>query len=204
MKANLYIDTSEHLIIGLLDQDFQWIEYLDTNERKGSGVIHGLIHEMLKRAQVSMDDIQDIFMLSGPGSYTGMRLGEGVAQVLEMEGRKIYSTYHFDLPALTGVKSGAWLSKAFKGELFIHHWNGEEENQALISEEDLQQKITELGVENSCYTHVPEGIFEGFKSTVEIMKENVSTLCSHLKEKDIRKDPYYYRPLEKEFKATGV
>ena len=204
MMRSLFLDTSENLVLGILDENFSWVDYLDTKEKKGSGVIHGLLFELLKKNSLSMPDIDNIFIMAGPGSYTGMRLGEGLAQVLELFKVNIFSTYHFDIPLILNVESGSFASKAFKGEVFVYSWEKSKNSYQLILEDKFKKLSLDYQKNNvKCYTHVSDGIFEEFKQTSDLIKENPKTIFKFLFENNIRKELFYYRPLELEFKQTA-
>ena len=203
MTASLYIDSSEHLVIGLLGEDGKWIDFLDTKERKGSGILHGLLHELLENKGLNFKDLDLVYFTAGPGSYTGMRLGEGLCQVLEMDGVKINSFYHFDVPALLGEESGVWISKAFKREIFVYQWSDEESKTGLIPESDLSNAIEGWRQEGlPLFTHFSGLIDQELISTADMIQEQSDKLFSTILKHDERKRPYYYRTDEKEFKVS--
>jgi tRNA threonylcarbamoyladenosine biosynthesis protein TsaB len=206
MKS-FFIDTSEKLVLGILDDKFQWIDYINTNEKKGSGIIHGILFELLKSNNLKIDDIDNIFLMAGPGSYTGMRLGEGLAQVLEVFNINIYSTYHFDIPKILNINDGLWCSGAFKGEMFVYSWSGEKENYFLIKEDIFKIEFSEaLSNNTKVFTNVytENELFKECEETSKLIKENSELIFNNLYNNKIRKDLYYYRPLELEFKQTAI
>ncbi|MBT7609037.1 MAG: hypothetical protein HN576_04735 [Bacteriovoracaceae bacterium] len=204
MKS-LFLDTSEKLVLGILDDNFDWIDYLDTNEKKGSGVLHGILFELLKSNNINIKDISNVFTMAGPGSYTGMRLGEGLAQALELFNIKIYSIYHFDIPKILNVTEGQWFSRAFKGEVFVYSWNGENENYSLLKEEAFREQLLIYQSEGKqSYTHAKDDLFINCEQTTNLIKKNPSHIFKHLYNNNIRKELYYYRPLELEFKQTAI
>jgi len=44
---SLYIDSTSGLVIGLLDSVFNWVEYLDSKEKKPSEIIHHEIYKLV-------------------------------------------------------------------------------------------------------------------------------------------------------------
>lgn len=203
MATSLYIDSSEHLVLGLLSEDGKWVDFLDTKERKGSGILHGLLHELLENNELSFKDLAQVYFTAGPGSYTGMRLGEGLCQVLEMDGVKINSFYHFEVPALLGEEKGVWISKAFKREIFVYQWDGQKSETGLIPEENLTKAVEDWKQEGlSIYTHFSGIIDQELTSTSDMIQEQSDKLFSAVLKLDERKSPYYYRTDEKEFKVS--
>ncbi len=203
MGKSIFIDTSEKLVLGLLDDQYNWIDYLNTNEKKGSAILHGLLFELLKNNKSHINEIGHFFLMAGPGSYTGMRLGEGIIQIMEAFGKKAFSLYHFDIPLLLGISKGIWASKAFKKEIFIFEWDGLKNSSKLISEEDFElYKIKNKSLNIPMYTHFEDESFEGFLLTSELMNVHANEIFYDMSTHQKRKQPYYYRPLEKEFRPT--
>jgi len=203
MNTSLYIDSSEHLVLGLLNKELKWIDFLDTKERKGSGILHGLLHELLEKQNVSFKDIDKVFFTAGPGSYTGMRLGEGMCQVLEMEAIQINSFYHFEVPFLLGEQSGVWISKAFKKEIFVYQWDGDKSETGLIPEDSLEESLKTWKSESlPVFTHFAGIIDQELTSTSDMIHEQSDKLFKAVSELNERKSPYYYRTDEKEFRVS--
>lgn len=75
----LYIDTrdSEKVIAGL---DKERVESLSKKEK--SQAVLQLIEELLEKTGKSFEDIKEIKVETGPGSFTGLRVGISVANAL--------------------------------------------------------------------------------------------------------------------------
>ncbi|MGB6881722.1 MAG: tRNA (adenosine(37)-N6)-threonylcarbamoyltransferase complex dimerization subunit type 1 TsaB [Microgenomates group bacterium] len=75
----LYIDTSssEKVIVGIDDEKFE------TEARKEkSQKLLPFIDELLKKKRKKLEDITEIEVNTGPGSFTGLRVGVSVANAL--------------------------------------------------------------------------------------------------------------------------
>lgn len=194
MKS-LYVDSSAGLVIGLMDENFKWMEYFDSQEKKPSEVIHTEIFKLLSKYNLKIEEI-NFFFSAGPGSYTGMRLGEGLAQILEWDHKNVFSFFHFDVPRFIGVESGSWVTNAFKGEVFIYHWNKNEVNKELVTSVGFTVANPDL-----VYTLSQEQKnFENLKSTKDLVKNHSEILFKKVYEMKLREAPYYFRTLEQEFK----
>lgn len=194
---SLYVDSTSGLVIGLLDSAFNWIEYLDTTSIKPSEVIHYEIFNLIKRHDLELKDM-NFFFSAGPGSYTGMRLGEGIAQVLAWDSKKVFSFHHFDVPKLIGVQEGFWATNAFKGQVFVYKWNTEngQSEKELIDTANFKIVDAELGYTLS--TEIKE--FAHLKTTKDLIKNSSSLIFSKAFKEKLRSPPYYFRTLEEEFK----
>ena len=115
---HLYIDTTDKITLGLLSDQWEWVEYFNDPKIVISTKLHSFIYKFLEKHQLAMTDISSFIYCAGPGSYTGMRVAEGIADLVRWEDIPIRNFYHYDIPRLLGVESGAWFSNAFKGEKF--------------------------------------------------------------------------------------
>jgi tRNA threonylcarbamoyladenosine biosynthesis protein TsaB len=82
----LLIDTSASrcavgLAANVLHQRF------GTEERKSAQNLLPLVAEVTQSAEIALKDLSAIAVMAGPGSFTGLRIGIGVAQALAMANR---------------------------------------------------------------------------------------------------------------------
>lgn len=191
---SLFVDSTSGLIIGLLDAHFNWVEYIGLDEKKPSEIIHHEIFNLLIRHQLKLEEMQ-CFISSGPGSYTGMRLSEGLAQVFELSKIPVYSFYHFDVPRLSGIEKGFWATNAFKGQVFIYDWNGEVTEKHLVNKADFQ-----IENEKSGFTlDTIDPLFANLISTKNLIKTRAPAIFKTVRQQELRMAPYYFRSLDEEF-----
>jgi tRNA threonylcarbamoyladenosine biosynthesis protein TsaB len=200
-KKYLFLDTSAYIQMGLLNEDLEWTHYEVVQNRKGSQLLHKIIYESMKNFDLSFGDIKGVILGNGPGSYTGIRIGEGVAQILALEGIDIISFYHYEVPAFCGITQYKFYEKAFKGEVFEYSKTLESEDKKLISEEKF--KNLDLGDEHNY--HLTGELFDQFLNSIyALIKKNPQEIFSKIIKRAEHLPPYYFRPLEKEFKVSGV
>ena len=192
---SLYVDSTAGLIIGLLDSKYEWIEYLSLDEKKPSEIIHYEIFNLLKKYDLKLSNMQ-CFISNGPGSYTGMRLCEGLAQVFELNQISVYSFYHFDVPKLSGILKGFWVTNAFKGQVFIYNWNADQFEKDLVNKNDFHIENTE----NGFTLDLTDPLFSNLISTTNLIKDNPAPIFSKISQLKLREAPYYFRPLDEEFR----
>lgn len=192
---SLFIDSTAGLEIGLLDSKFNWVEYHSLDEKKPSEVIHSEIYKLVQKYGLDLKSIR-LFVTSGPGSYTGMRLSEGLAQIFEMSDLPVFSFCHFDVPKLVGIQEGFWVTNAFKGQIFIFSWKGDESEKNLVNKTDFQIQSQKFG-----YTlDKTDPIFEGLSTTKELIHNESAKLFAKVLELQMRVSPFYFRTLEEEFR----
>ena len=192
----LLVDTGQGLTLGLADKKWKWKEFVRTQTTKNSNILYAKINDILTKEGIAPQELSGLIIGSGPGSYTGVRLSEGLAQVWEWAGVETYSYYHFELPYLCNHSSGLWYSKAFKGEMFCHHWEGEKVEQKLVTEDEFYQ------LANTSTLFTLEFDSEDIVSTVDLLEKQPDVLLPKIWERKKRLGPFYYRTPEKEFRPS--
>ena len=72
------------------------------------------ILNLLKKHKVNVDNNFSILVNNGPGSYTGVRVAEGILKVLELDGVNGYSFYEFEMMKAV-YSEGLWISRCSTG-----------------------------------------------------------------------------------------
>ncbi|MBC75322.1 MAG: hypothetical protein CME64_04835 [Halobacteriovoraceae bacterium] len=192
--SSLFLDTSNQICIGLLNKDLEWVEFKIIKEAKASKALHGLIQEILNAHNLDLKSIENVFYMSGPGSYTGVRVAHGLCEVLKWQSMKVFSCRHFDIPTILNIPRGLFVSKAFKKEIFIYEWENDTTEQRLIPEDEL----VECG---NAFTCDPES-FPGLQSTYDLIKERPKEIFSRMLGRSMNSEVFYYRTLDQEFKKS--
>ncbi len=79
----LFIDTSTSFInIAIIDNDSIIVNYHEKVDKDMSSRIIPLIDEGFKKCGFCINDINKIFVVNGPGSFTGVRIGVTVAKTI--------------------------------------------------------------------------------------------------------------------------
>lgn len=80
---SLFIDTSYHNLIVGLYKGLKEIAYdIQENDNQLSTRLLPLIEANLKKANITVKDIDKIFVVNGPGSFTGIRIGVATVKTL--------------------------------------------------------------------------------------------------------------------------
>ena len=185
---SLFIDTSHFIRIGLLNDQFEWVDFMEIETNRGASIFHSKLYNFLGSNKTEIGKIKDLFLINGPGSYTGIRLAEGMAQILEWHAKKVYSLYSFEIPFLSGVHQGRLSMKAFKKEVFIYEWEGEKTKMQLVSEDNFDYATSE----------------KERKENIRLLKECSCGLFKKVKNRGSRLGPFYFRTLEKEFNTNSI
>ena len=86
----MYLDTSNMTAILRLDEK----EYSWKGGREMAEGLHRFIHEKLKENDSDWQDISEITFFSGPGSFTGLRIGASIVNALASELRVPLFDHH--------------------------------------------------------------------------------------------------------------
>lgn len=192
----LFLDTSAFIQVGLLDKEFNWVHHEIVQNRKGSQVLHSIIYKALEENKIKLPKLDGLFLANGPGSYTGVRVGEGFSQILELEGIPVYSFYHYEVPLFLGIERYSFFSEAFKKEVFFFDYKNNVEEKKLISDSEFQS--LDLSRENLFHL---EGNLLGrdIDSLYDLFKKSSQKIFKKVRDRSEHLPPYYYRSLEKEF-----
>ena len=193
--AHLFLDTSNGFNYGLLDKDLAWLEFKQIDSKKTSQIIHQEVNLLLEKHSLDVKSLESLFVLSGPGSYTGMRVAEGLAQVFELEGIEIFSFTTFCLNDLLDIENPLYIYEAFKGELYL--WSKESGEQLLLKS-DFEEDTTQNYV-----THGAEDV-AGVKclDLLAFISSSSKKVFDFVRTKGLREKPFYFRPVDVEFKKS--
>lgn len=77
----LFIDTSNSLIIGVV-KDYKLTYFINEDTKETSGKVMPYLDEALTKSNLDIKDINKIFVVNGPGSFTGIRVGVTIAKII--------------------------------------------------------------------------------------------------------------------------
>jgi tRNA threonylcarbamoyladenosine biosynthesis protein TsaB len=200
----LFIDSTYELTLGVLDDGFKWLSFERISGQKASAIIQGKAYEFLKLNNVKPENLSGIITVNGPGFYTGLRLAEGFSDVFSFFGIKQFSLYSYEIPAWCGYESGTWFTKAYRGEYFFYHWSRDSFSQELLPAKGLD----EVKFEGNYFIHsqasldaLSSGLIKNPVETHDLLSQFPEKIFPHVL-KGPKREPYYFRAPEDEFKAN--
>ncbi len=201
---HFYLDTSHVISMGLLNEQFEFIDFQTINDKKSGTRAHLIIDEFLKKHELEVKSIKSWFVLAGPGSYTGMRVSEGIAQILELEKLTVYSMYAYQIPEFAGMLHGQWITSAFKGQLFVYSWSESNKQSEL---KDLKDFAVSKPSEIYFHGELPKELL-AYKwadhDTNVIIQSKSKMIFNTVKELGLRQQPQYFRAPEQEFVVSPL
>lgn len=223
---SLYIDTSNNVIIGLLDHNFNWIEYKQIDIPMASVSLHFEINELLERQNKAIRNVNGVYEIAGPGSYTGVRLSRSIVDIFTLNSVKTISTYHHTVSELISDQKGLWFCNAFKDEIFVYEFD-----QKVSSINQKMRLVSEKVFLNILNDYISNGLkiytadktqieykmrkYElvlntlrsfGFNNIIdsnELIYNNSTKVFNYLSENPMMMDSFYFRSNEKEFKVKS-
>lgn len=78
---SLFIDTHQSTNLAIF-QDKKLLKQVSSTELKQSTIIMPLLNNLLNQLDLEVNDITEIIVVNGPGSFTGVRLGVTIAKTI--------------------------------------------------------------------------------------------------------------------------
>lgn len=102
----LFLDTSANrIVVAILEDENILFYFEDSNDNKLSERIMPIISDAFSQVKLKPNDIDTIFVVNGPGSFTGIRVGVTIAKtigwalkikVVPISELELMATTHFD------------------------------------------------------------------------------------------------------------
>ena len=163
---------------------------------------------MLKTKGVEIESLSSVITIAGPGFYTGLRLSEGFADVFSFFRIPHYSFFSYLVPVLLGIDKGTWMTKAYRGEYFFHHWSGEKKENILVGSKELKDYMEKVD-KSSFYIHSPSAVddfsrqyFTSAVSVIDLIKGHPERIFKTILADKRHEDSFYFRAPEDEFKVS--
>lgn len=154
----LAIDSSSLVAtVAVVQDDVMIAEYTINHKKTHSQTLLPMIDEIVKMAEINLDDVDAIAVSGGPGSFTGLRIGSATAKGLGLVWNKplvhvptvdamaynLYGTDKIICPIMDARRNQTYTG--------IYEFSGEELNvimeQCAISIEELVNKLSEFNRE---------------------------------------------------------
>lgn len=166
----LFLDTSnKYLYIAVLNNLEVLFEHVQPGNNNHSETLVQVLENTLTENNIELDNIEEIFVGRGPGSYTGVRVACTVAKVLAyIKNKKLYSFSSLDLLLTTNFAKGKVVCQmdARRGFSYAKAFNISD-NIEVIKEEEftetvkLQEEFVDaLFITNEAYNYNPVILIE--------------------------------------------
>lgn len=203
--SSLFLDTSYNQILGFLSSEGKLSKLSIKEGQKTSASLHVELNDLLKSSNSSLKEITNVIYVAGPGFYTGLRLAYGIADIMRISGARLFGFYAFDIPYLLGVQNYDWITKAYRGEVFVFTRTDANTSIALLSDREFQEREWQP----SSYIHHTNALDDAMRAklvepiaTQDLLATQMSAICSQVVASDFQKELFYFRPAEEEFKPN--
>lgn len=175
---SLFLDTStKYLCVGLALDNKVIYKYQEEAIRKQSELTIPKLKEMLSNMNISLNDINEVCVTIGPGSFTGIRIGMCIAKVLA-------SINKIPLKAISSLNAYANIGKkivildAKANRVYIGIYNN---NVNVIDETVMEiDKFKELLDDYKDYEVVLDSDLIGIKSSPIDVIENMNRISKNI------------------------
>ena len=136
MKALIFDSTSEDLLVMLISGEKTDYIISSGDKRSHNSKILELADELLERNNLTVSDIEYVSSVTGPGSFTGIRIGVSTANALSYgSGAELVDVNAFEAMAY-GIKDALCLIDALHGNYYFAKVTG-----GVISETGYMEKV---------------------------------------------------------------
>ncbi len=195
------------MTLGLLNKKLEWSEFKRFSGQKASMILQNEVFNLLQSSNMKAEDLEGIVTIAGPGFYTGLRLSEGFADVLKFFNKPLYSFYSYEAPAWCGVEQGVWMTKAYRGEYFFHHWDKDSSRNVLVSSKELASYVENL--KEQVFIHslpaldqISLDLIKNHVSTHDLLQKKSKDIFKQVLDHKTTRESFYFRAPEDEFKVS--
>lgn len=201
MSYSLFINTVQGFQVGLLNSEFEWVDFFEQSISKSADLVHKKIYDLVVKNNITLDSTVKLISVAGPGSYTGIRVSEGVLSVFKLLNGSVFSFPIYLIPYLSEQETTyKFVQPAFKNELFCYSHRGatHTDGDSILVSAELEassEKVFTYNFErpdadlNNCYFFVKEFSQKLFKNVVGL---------------NLAYEPIYFRKPEDEFRNKSI
>ncbi len=204
---NLLLDTSYNQILALYDDEGQIRAQRKLAGQRSSSQLHQALHELFQEAGVAEGSVPVVSYVAGPGFYTGLRVGLGVADMFRLHGAQVREVYSHELPLLLGERDYCWMTKAYRGEVFLAEAVGGNITTRLVG----QKEYVHSALPSRIYIHDNEALDDQLRAKVQsrplvetqkILLERWGEIHRLLGPQEGPRPLLYFRTAEEEFRPN--
>lgn len=172
----LLIDSSTNYLYLAIINNEQVNSFVRFGKNDHSETLVDYLNKFLQQHQISVQDIKEVYVGRGPGSYTGLRIAGTVGKVLShINNKKLYSFSSLDLILATKLEtSGLYISRidAKKNHSYYKIVNIENNEVKIIVEETFGENTIFENYQDYQILEMTEEFFEE-NPALNIIKYNL-------------------------------
>ena len=172
----LLIDSSTNYLYLAIINNEQVNSFVRFGKNDHSETLVDYLNKFLQHHQISVQDIKEVYVGRGPGSYTGLRIAGTVGKVLShINNKKLYSFSSLDLILATKLETkGSYISRidAKKNHSYYKIVNIENNEVKIIVEETFGENTIFENYQDYQILEMTEAFFEE-NPALNIIKYNL-------------------------------
>lgn len=166
----LYLDTSSnYLYLSLINNDQVFLELREKLDQDLSEKTLVILKESLNKAHWELNDLDKIYLVNGPGSFTGTRIGVTIAKTIAWAFKK-------GVTVLSSLEAMS-LSNSYKGfkiplidarRGYVYAAIYDENDEIVLKEQYIKLDILKIAVEKlgNNYLYIHDGFFKLEKESI--------------------------------------
>ena len=116
---NLVIDCSSGMKVYLIDKDKEYVK-IDENQKKHTDELLVVIDELLKSANLKIEDIENLCVCVGPGSFTGIRVAISICKGLAVDSKmKVFVASNFEIIEDENEQNAVYVLEGFSKFVYV-------------------------------------------------------------------------------------
>lgn len=173
---SLFLDTSNFkLIVGIIDEENNKVVSYYNEEVKGDMSSKALcvVRDLIEKSKLIPDDIDKIYIVNGPGSFTGIRIGVTIAKVFAWSlNKKIIPISSLEVLASTNCDTEYVVSMIDARRKCVYAGIYDKELNTYMEDKYISLEELETKLPNS-YTYVSDDDIESLnlkESNIDLLK----------------------------------
>lgn len=137
---NLIIDCSSGMKVYLIDEDKEYVK-IDENQKKHTDELLVVIDELLNAANLKIDDIENLCVCIGPGSFTGIRVAISICKGLSVDSKmKVFVASNFEIIEDENEQNAVYVLEGFSKFLYVKIASKNDSIEECIAIDDFANK----------------------------------------------------------------
>ena len=170
---NLILDCSCGMNVYVVKDDEVFLK-IDSTQNKHSDEILLAIDNLLKDARVKINDVNNICVCVGPGSFTGVRVAISLAKGLSIGiGAKVYVLTNFEIFDIEDRENSCLVLDGFSSYVYARKFKSGKIIDECIDVNQLKSDIEELQMNVFVTSEKTQNLLKKYKINSKIIKNNI-------------------------------
>lgn len=172
---SLILDCSKGMSVYVL-KDEEVFSFIDENEKKHTDELLVCVDNLLREASLKIEDIDNVCVCIGPGSFTGIRVAVSICKGLVItKNIKICVASNFDVYSCFEKEESFYILDGFSDNIYLRKIYGNSFNDSCVKIEEFVDMCKSLTYDAKIYVQSEkmQNILNSYGISSEIAKNNI-------------------------------